>query len=268
MSRVLLFDCDGVLGDTEQHGHLPAFNQMWSEKGIPWQWSVEQYGAKLAIGGGKERMKSLFSDAEFLAVYSRPESQEIDDLIAGWHRRKSEIYKEMILQGSIPARPGVKRIARDALAEGWILGVCSTSKRASVLAVLHHVMSDVIADEFSIVIAGDEVPNKKPEPDIYNTAAKKLGVSKDDCVVIEDSRNGLLAAARAGMRCLVTVSGYTRDESFDEAALVVSSLGDPDGETAEIIANNAGTAVGSFVTVENLEQILAWKEKGGWARES
>ena len=67
------------------------------------------------------------------------------------------------------------------------------------------------------------------------------------------------AAHAAGIKCLVTVSGYTRDEGFDEAALVVGSLGDPGGETAEVIANNAGAAVGDFVTVENLDQILGWR---------
>ena len=51
MTEVLLYDCDGVLGDTEQFGHLPAFNQMWSELCVRWSWSVEEYGRKLAIGG-------------------------------------------------------------------------------------------------------------------------------------------------------------------------------------------------------------------------
>ena len=60
-------------------------------------------------------------------------------------------------------------------------------------------------------------------------------------LVIEDSRNGLLAAVGAGLRCLVTVNGYTRDEAMDESILVVSSLGDPDGEASEVLANR-GTA--------------------------
>ena len=54
----LIFDCDGVLADTERYGHLPAFNQTFEEFGLPFRWSEEAYGAKLAIGGGKERMAS------------------------------------------------------------------------------------------------------------------------------------------------------------------------------------------------------------------
>ena len=53
----LIFDCDGVLADTEQYGHLPAFNQTFAEFGVPVQWSVEEYAEKVKIGGGKEAVK-------------------------------------------------------------------------------------------------------------------------------------------------------------------------------------------------------------------
>ena len=76
MSKVLIYDCDGVLGDTEQDGHLPAFNRMWRELGVPWQWSVEEYGRKLKIGGGKERMSSLFQEADFLKVFTPPAGEQ------------------------------------------------------------------------------------------------------------------------------------------------------------------------------------------------
>jgi len=58
----LIFDCDGVLADTERDGHRPAFNQTFAEAGLDVQWSVEEYGEKLKIGGGKERMASLLTD--------------------------------------------------------------------------------------------------------------------------------------------------------------------------------------------------------------
>jgi FMN phosphatase YigB (HAD superfamily) len=119
--KVLLFDCDGVLGDTERFGHLVAFNQMWREFGVPWAWSVEEYGRKLAISGGRERMRSLFDEPGFLAVFPPPETQEERDaLIARWHRRKTELYTEIIESGRIRreahrgGRPG-RRLA------GWRL---------------------------------------------------------------------------------------------------------------------------------------------------
>ena len=195
MSKALIFDCDGVLGDTERDGHLVAFNRMWRENGVDWQWTLEQYAEKLKIGGGKERMFSLGQDDDFRAVYDVPASEEEWwATVAGWHKRKSELYKELITTGAIPARPGVKRLAEAALAAGWTLVVCSTSALSSVQAVLNHVMGDETAARFAGVFAGDMVKAKKPAPDVYNLAVERLALDPADCVVVEDSRNGLLAA--------------------------------------------------------------------------
>ena len=216
MSKALIFDCDGVLGDTEQFGHLPAFNQMWKELGVTWQWTVEEYGRKLKIGGGKERMASLFREPEFLKAFPGAPSTDTAraEMIAAWHKRKTRIYKEIISSGRIPARAGVKRLSEEALDAGWALAVASTSAPEAVNAVLRHAMGEETASRFSLVLAGDCVKAKKPAPDIYRLAAKELGVAPADCVVVEDSNNGVEAAYCAGMRCVVTVSGYTREEDF------------------------------------------------------
>ena len=104
-------------------------------------------------------------------------------------------------------------------------------------AVLAHVMDPGTASRFC-VLAGDVVANKKPAPDIYELALERLAADPGDAIVIEDSRNGLLAAAGAGLACLVTVSSYTANEDFSEAALVVSSLGEPGGEETEVLATH------------------------------
>jgi len=99
-------------------------------------------------------------------------------------------------------------------------------------------------------------PRKKPAPDIYLLALEKLGVAPDGVLVIEDSRNGLEAARGAGLRCLITVNGYTAHEDFSEAVLVVSSLGDPGGERSVVIANRSDARPGDFVALTDLEACL------------
>jgi len=268
MNKALIFDCDGVLGDTEQHGHLVAFNQMWRALGVPWQWSVEEYGRKLKIGGGKERMSSLFSEPAFLQAFALPSTErERADLIAAWHKRKSVIYKEIVNSGKIPPRPGIKRLAEEALAQGWLLAVASTSAQESVEAVLRHAVGAETAARFSLVLAGDVVKAKKPAPDIYRLASERLHVAPSDCVVIEDSSNGLAAAVAAGMKCVVTVSGYTRDEDFDQAAIVLTCLGDPDGEACMMLANRSAAHPGAYFTADDLERILNTNSPPGLLRE-
>jgi HAD superfamily hydrolase (TIGR01509 family) len=258
MNRALIFDCDGVLGDTEQHGHLVAFNQMWRELGVPWQWSIQQYGEKLKIGGGKERMASLFQDPAFTSVFPVPVDESARKaLLATWHQRKSAIFRELVNSGRIPPRPGVQRLAEEALAQGWKLAVASTSAAESVEAMLRHAVGDATFGRFEAVLAGDVVPNKKPAPDIYLLAAEKLGTAPADCIVVEDSNNGLRAALAAGMKCIVTVSGFTQDEDFTGAALVLSCLGDPDGDVCEVIVNRSLAKPEAYLTADDLEAVAA-----------
>jgi beta-phosphoglucomutase-like phosphatase (HAD superfamily) len=74
--------------------------------------------------------------------------------------------------------------------------------------------------------------------------------------VIEDSRNGLVAAVGAGLHCLVTVSDYTADEEFGEASMVVTSLGDPGGEVTRVLANRSAATPGDWLTLRDLEASL------------
>jgi HAD superfamily hydrolase (TIGR01509 family) len=251
----LIFDCDGVLADTERDGHRPAFNQTFEEAGLYVQWSEEEYGEKLRIGGGKERMASLLTD-EFVRANDLPSDPDGQrELLAGWHRRKTELYKEMVRAGKLPGRPGVARIVGEALNADWTLAVASTSAEESVRAVLEHVVGEEDASHFA-VFAGDIVPAKKPDPAIYLLALEELGVGRDEALVIEDSRNGLLAAVGAGLRCVVTVSSYTAEEDMSEAALVVTSLGDP-GTPAQVLANRSGARPGELVTLQDLQDCLS-----------
>ncbi|WP_145805233.1 HAD-IA family hydrolase [Kribbella amoyensis] len=251
----VIFDCDGVLADTERFGHLPAFNQTFQEFGLPVRWSEEEYGEKVRIGGGKERMRSLLTP-DFVEEAGLPTGAEaLGEVVARWHRRKTEIYVGIIASGAIPPRPGIHRIIEEAAAAGWILAVASTSAEESVRSVLERAAGADLAQRFG-VYAGDVVQHKKPAPDIYELAVAGLHADRDRTIVIEDSSNGLLAARAAGLTCAVTVSGYTRDEDFTDAALVVSSLGDP-GTDTEVIADPFGLAPRPFVRLADLDALLS-----------
>jgi HAD superfamily hydrolase (TIGR01509 family) len=247
----LIFDCDGVLADTERDGHRPAFNATFAEVGLPVNWSEEEYGEKLKIGGGKERMASLLTEA-FVHENGLPADAEGQrELLADWHRRKTARYKEMVRAGLLPGRPGIARVVGEAIDAGWELAVASTSAEESVRAVLEHAVGAAHAARFA-VFAGDIVPAKKPDPAIYELAVERMGLAADDAIVVEDSRNGLLAAVGAGLRCVVTVSSYTADEDMSEAVMVVTSLGDP-GEPAVVLANRGGAQPGELITLADLD---------------
>jgi HAD superfamily hydrolase (TIGR01509 family) len=253
----LIFDCDGVLADTERYGHLPSFNQTFEEFGLPFRWSEEEYGRKLAIGGGKERMSSMLTP-EVVRAAGLPEDPEaLAAEVAKWHKRKTALYTELVAAGRLPPRPGIRRVVTEAQDAGWTLAVASTSAEPAVRAILEYAVGRERADRFDLLLAGDVVPRKKPDPAIYLLALERLGVPPADVLVVEDSRNGLLAAVGAGLRCLMTVNGYTEEEDNSEATLVVSSLGDPDGERTRVIANRSSATPGDHITLADLEAVLA-----------
>lgn len=252
----LLFDCDGVLADTERFGHLPAFNQTFVDFGLPVRWSADDYALALRIGGGKERLRALLTP-DLVAEAGLPTDPDARTAeVARWHQHKTALYVEMVRAGRLPARPGIARIVAEARDAGWALAVCSTSAEPSVRAILEHAVGPETAAGF-LVLAGDIVPAKKPAPDIYRLALGRLGIEPGAAVVVEDSRNGLLAAHAAGLATVVTVNGYTRDEDFSEAALVVSSLGDPDTEPIETLADPRDIRPGRYVTLADIEACRA-----------
>lgn len=218
--KALIFDCDGVLVDTERDGHRVAFNRAFAAAGIDAEWDVELYGRLLKIAGGKERMTHYFNEVGW------PNGKNAETLIPELHKRKTAIFTDLIAQGSLPLRPGVSRIVDEARAAGIRLGVCTTSDPKAIDGVL-----DLFGAQrkqwFEVVLAGDIVKKKKPDPEIYNLAKQRLALDARDCVVVEDSRNGLLASLGAGMPTLITTSTYTKNEDFKGAAEVVPELGDP-----------------------------------------
>lgn len=222
MVKAIIFDCDGVLVDTERDAHRVGFNRAFKQFGIDAEWSVELYAKLLLTAGGKERMRVYFDE------FGWPEDKVSeyggkDELIAALHKDKTRITAEIVSE--LPVRPGVLRLIDEAMAAGVRLGVCTTSNAKFIDAVL-----DLFGPErkaaFEFVHAGDVVSKKKPDPEIYELATKSLGLAPTDCVVIEDSRNGLLAATGAGYPTLITTSTYTVEEDFSEAAKVVPELGD------------------------------------------
>jgi HAD superfamily hydrolase (TIGR01509 family) len=219
--KALILDCDGVLADTERDGHRIAFNRAFAAKGYAIEWDVELYGKLLEIAGGKERMKHYFDS------YGWPGGIcDKDALIKDLHKLKTDLFMQIIESGELPLRPGVARLVDEAIAANIGLVVCSTSNERAVNLVVERLLGPQRKAHFATILAGDVVTKKKPDPEIYNLASQRLNLAPSECVVVEDSRNGLLAAKAAGMYCIVTTNGYTKYEDFSEADLVVSELGD------------------------------------------
>ena len=249
--KAVFFDQDGVIIDTERDGHRVAFNQTFKEFGYDFQWSVEKYYELLQISGGKERMRHYLHTDGF-GVEVKPEDE--DQLIKDMHKKKTQTFVELIESGKLPLRPGVKRLMQEVLDAGLTLAVCTTSNERAALAVAHGILKEI---EFAFILAGDIVSRKKPDPEIYNLALQKTGLQPEECIVIEDSLNGVRAAKAAGLNVVATTNIYTEREDLSQADIIVTCLGDPEGEKGEL--KRGGESL-DYDGVLRLDQLIEYFE--------
>jgi HAD superfamily hydrolase (TIGR01509 family) len=221
--RAFIFDVDGTLADTERDGHRLAFNRAFAEAGLSWEWSVDVYGALLEVTGGKERIQ------HYIDHYSPPFQPPADlkAFIAQLHAAKTKSYTQLLAEGSIPLRPGVKRVLQEARHRGIRLAIATTTTPANVTALLENTLQPEGSSWFEVIAAGDIVPQKKPAADIYYYTLQQLGLEARECLAFEDSFNGLVSALKAGIQTVITVNEYTQAQNFSGASLVLNHLGEP-----------------------------------------
>lgn len=249
--KAVFFDQDGVIIDTERDGHRVSFNMTFKEFGFTDEWSVDYYHELLQVAGGKERMKHHAQAKGF----SKPiPADELDELVKTMHKRKTALFVELIETGHLPLRPGIHRLMKEAMDAGLMIAVCTTSNEKAAKAVTENILSDI---KFDLVLAGDVVSNKKPDPEIYNLALSKLVLKPEECFVVEDSKNGVKAAKAAGLNCVVTTNGYTEKEDVGAGDIIVTCLGDLDGEKAEMRKGD----IAGFEGVLHLDQIIEYFSK-------
>lgn len=221
--QALVFDVDGTLADTEE-AHRQAFNDAFCAHGLEFSWTPELYRELLQVTGGKERLAAFFDRAQL----AQSERSRLYGLIPRLHATKTSFYRERIDSGRVPLRPGVRRLMAEARAAGVRLAIASTTSPDNVSALLEGAVGYDALDGFSVTATGDVVSRKKPAPDIYLLALRRLGVAARCAVAFEDSAIGVAAAKAAGLLTVATPSDWTRDQDFAAADLVLPSLADPD----------------------------------------
>jgi len=118
----------------------------------------------------------------------------------------------------------VIRLLEEARNAGIALAIATTTTRANVLALFEHAGHADLLEAFAAIGTAENSARKKPEPGIYHHVLERLGLPAAECLAIEDSRAGLLAARAAGIATVVTFNDYTRGEDFEGALRVLPSL--------------------------------------------
>ncbi len=174
-----IFDFDGVLVNTME-AHFASYGRALAEVGVPLD--RERFFSQAGMTGREQ-----------IAWFARAAGKQID--VEAVYRRKSEIAKEYA--GSAQAIPSNIELLRLLRAAGHKVAVASGSSRPPILPVMASLGIEVDA-----VVTSEDVKRGKPHPDLFLTAAERLGVPPKDCVVVEDSDVGIECARSAGMMAL------------------------------------------------------------------
>jgi HAD superfamily hydrolase (TIGR01509 family) len=248
----LIFDVDGTIANTERDGHRIAFNEAFREAKLDWYWSEELYGELLDIAGGQERI------IHYVQTYC-PEFEPpapLSEFALQLHEMKMRHYPTLLADGNIPLRPGVERLLKEARDNGIPLAIATTSALPNVVALLEHTLGIESLEWFEVIAAGNVVPHKKPAPDVYFYVLEKMGWSAENCLVIEDSNQGLTAARGAGLRTLITYNSYTCSHNFDGAWIVLDHLGNKEIPCSQ---REGELLNASYVTISGLLELMTPK---------
>ncbi|MCB9076908.1 MAG: HAD-IA family hydrolase [Anaerolineaceae bacterium] len=215
--QALIFDIDGTLADTEQHGHLPACNDAFAQLGYAIRWSWDEFKAMLPIQGNALRMRHTL--ARTMPELS-PET--LDRAVADLTQLKKRLYIDKYLP-RLQLRPGVEQLITSAVDRGVRLAVVSSSYEAQIEALLQYRLPNV-AGLFEPLLGKESGRKTAPDSPLYRRCLAELGTKSHQTLVIEDSAVGFKAAQRAGLPCAVIYNDYTFGEDFAGAALVARSL--------------------------------------------
>lgn len=248
--KAIIFDVDGTLAETERDGHRIAFNRAFSDADLDWNWDEALYGKLLAVTGGKERIRYFLSDFHTDFDYDG----DIELLIVSLHANKTKHYVSLLESHAITLRPGVERLINEVRKAGLRISIATTTTPANVTALVKSTLGEQALAWFDCIAAGDIVPAKKPASDIFDYCLEKIGLPADECLVFEDSANGVLSSCGANIPTVVTSNNYTKDDDFSGAITVLDHLGEAD-LPCQVISGQA--IAGNYVTVDDLKRIHA-----------
>lgn len=262
--KAVLFDVDGTLADTEALGHRPAYNRAFRSLGLSFRWGPKLYRKLLKLPGGRERLKYYVQHyAPDLGSEADEAAHNLDAWVAKVHTLKSHYFKRYMRHGRVPLRPGIARLMREARRSGVRLAIVTNASLKTLRPVLRYSMGPELAAEVEIIASGEEVGHKKPAPDLYQLAMRRLNLEPGECVALEDSEMGLEAAAAAGIAAVVTINRDTLEQDFHEATLVVSCLGEPGAPTRVLQGRLNGLP---WVTLDTLRSALAERDQAATER--
>ncbi|MGI5851864.1 MAG: HAD family hydrolase [Caldicoprobacterales bacterium] len=205
MIKAFIFDLDGVIIDSEPL-HYEADRIVFREYGV----ELADGELDVYVGIDARRMVTELRDKYRIKT-------SLDDLLTKLQCVKLDLLKTW----KFDAIDGIKDLISDLINNNIAIALASSSPMKFIQLAIEKVG---ISEYFDIIVSGEHVDKSKPEPDIFLRAASLLKVKPSDCLVLEDSVNGVIAAKKAGMKCIAFLNPNSGNQDLSKADKVVTTL--------------------------------------------
>lgn len=214
--KAIIFGSIGTLTETSELQRA-AFNAAFAEAGLDWDWDADAYRNLVAGGasGGEQRI-AAYAEANGTTLAPGQAAQ--------LHARKSALFQQAMAAGVAP-NPGVVALLDAARAAGLKTGFASTTSAANIDAMFAATAPVLTRAHFDAVMDADAVANGKPAPDVYLEVARRLGVTPDEALAIEDTLQSAASPRAAGMATLIVPGLIARGQDFTDFAVVETLQG-------------------------------------------
>ncbi|MBL7723625.1 MAG: HAD family hydrolase [Chitinophagaceae bacterium] len=207
MKKVIIFDMDGVILDSEK---------LYMDLNMEW---FKKIGIKITV---QEYQKWIGASAKKFWTYLK-EKNSLAESTETYIMQEKELKHQMLANAFLAPMPGIVSLFGLLKQNGFTLAIASSGLRKNINLILSKLAID---EYFDLIVSGEQVVRGKPEPDIFVSVAEHYQVIPNTCIVVEDSTNGVTAAKAAGMYCIGFYNPNSGNQDLSKADMVIKTFTD------------------------------------------
>jgi len=209
--KSIIFGSIGTLVETSNI-QRKSFNKAFKKLGLNWYWSINEYKKLLENSGGENRL-SKYANKKNIKVNTK----RLRNL-------KTKFFNDYLKKNKLKPRPGVLNIINFCKKNNIKLSFATSTTTNNINAIFFTLRNKIKKKDFNFIGSGKLVSRKKPYPDIYKIALKKMSLRSNECLAIEDTEESMRSALKAKIKCIAFPGALQKHKKFKGAYKIIEKL--------------------------------------------